>query len=195
MQVRQLPSTADPCGIVLIDEIDEHLHPSWQRSLLPTLRKRFPNVQFVGTTHSAMTLVNLQREELALCMLRNAVAQVFQGEFRGPGARTADELLRSEWFGLPSTFDQESAALIERYQEALRTGGPSTQKTAKLREQVRERLGYPVASPLDELAVEIADELRKQFRDESNPDEREKLINKGATMLRTRLEKLKRGHA
>ncbi|MFO0591354.1 MAG: AAA family ATPase [Polyangiaceae bacterium] len=195
MQVGQLHSTADPSGIVLIDEIDEHIHPSWQRSLLPTLRKRFPKVQFVGTTHSAMTLVNLQREELALCTLRNAVAQVFQGEFRGPGARTADELLRSEWFGLQSTLDQESAALIERYQEALRTGGPSTKKTGKLREEVRERLGHPVASPLDELAVQIADELRKELRADNEPDEREKLIKQGATMLRERLEKLKRGDA
>lgn len=43
-------------GIVLIDEIEEHLHPKWQRSFLPTLCKIFPNLQFVATTHSPQVL-------------------------------------------------------------------------------------------------------------------------------------------
>lgn len=43
-------------GIVLIDEIEQHLHPKWQRMLLPTLHKLFPNLQFVVTTHSPQVL-------------------------------------------------------------------------------------------------------------------------------------------
>jgi predicted ATP-binding protein involved in virulence len=43
-------------GIVLIDEIEQHLHPKWQRTLLPTLSKLFPNLQFVVTTHSPQVL-------------------------------------------------------------------------------------------------------------------------------------------
>ncbi len=39
-------------GIVLIDEIDAHLHPEWQRTIGPTLTKLFPNIQFIVTTHS-----------------------------------------------------------------------------------------------------------------------------------------------
>ena len=39
-------------GIVLVDEIDLHLHPKWQRVLIGKLRKLFPNVQFIFTTHS-----------------------------------------------------------------------------------------------------------------------------------------------
>ena len=39
-------------GIVLIDEIDMHLHPSWQRRIIGSLHKTFPNVQFIFTTHS-----------------------------------------------------------------------------------------------------------------------------------------------
>jgi len=41
-------------GIVLIDEIDSHLHPEWQRQIGFWLKERFPNIQFVVTTHSAM---------------------------------------------------------------------------------------------------------------------------------------------
>ena len=39
-------------AVVLVDEIDLHLHPKWQRDLVPTLSKIFPNVQFIVTTHS-----------------------------------------------------------------------------------------------------------------------------------------------
>ena len=43
-------------GIVLIDEIELHLHPEWQRKIVPSLRKTFPNVQFIITTHSPQVL-------------------------------------------------------------------------------------------------------------------------------------------
>lgn len=43
-------------GIVLIDEIELHMHPSWQRKILPALRHLFPNIQFLVTTHSPQVL-------------------------------------------------------------------------------------------------------------------------------------------
>ncbi len=43
-------------GIVLIDEMDLHLHPAWQANAIPALRRTFPNVQFVVTTHSPIVL-------------------------------------------------------------------------------------------------------------------------------------------
>lgn len=46
-------------GVVLIDEVDLHLHPAWQRSVLPRLLATFPNVQFIVTTHSPLVLAQL----------------------------------------------------------------------------------------------------------------------------------------
>jgi predicted ATP-binding protein involved in virulence len=43
-------------GVILIDEIEQHLHPKWQRNLLPTLTKIFPKLQFVVATHSPQIL-------------------------------------------------------------------------------------------------------------------------------------------
>jgi len=40
----------------LIDEIEQHLHPKWQRMLLPTLNTIFPNIQFIVTTHSPQVI-------------------------------------------------------------------------------------------------------------------------------------------
>lgn len=42
----------DAPGVVLIDEVDAHLHPSWQRQIGPWLTRLFPHVQFIVTTHS-----------------------------------------------------------------------------------------------------------------------------------------------
>ena len=59
-------------GIVLIDEVDLHLHPSWQRKVAVALHKTFPNIQFIMTTHSPQVLGEL-REGFK-------IIELFQGE-------------------------------------------------------------------------------------------------------------------
>ncbi|MNI24310.1 hypothetical protein D3C73_779240 [compost metagenome] len=51
-------------GIVLIDELDMHLHPKWQRHVVSDLKKAFPNIQFVVTTHSPFIVQSLDSDEL-----------------------------------------------------------------------------------------------------------------------------------
>lgn len=51
-------------GLVLIDEIDLHLHPAWQRKIIPNLRKTFPNIQFIVTTHSPQVLSSVNKENV-----------------------------------------------------------------------------------------------------------------------------------
>ena len=53
-------------GIILIDEIDLHLHPSWQRKICHALVKTFPNCQFIITTHSPQVLGELQPQDIRL---------------------------------------------------------------------------------------------------------------------------------
>lgn len=53
-------------GIVLIDEIDMHLHPAWQRKIISALHKTFPKVQFICTTHSPTVLTNVPRENIQI---------------------------------------------------------------------------------------------------------------------------------
>ena len=55
-------------AVVLVDELDLHLHPKWQRDLVPTLSKIFPNVQFIVTTHSPHVLQSM--EDVNLYVLR-----------------------------------------------------------------------------------------------------------------------------
>jgi predicted ATP-binding protein involved in virulence len=53
-------------GIVLIDELDVHLHPRWQRVIPHALRKAFPSVQFITATHSPQILGEVEPEEIVL---------------------------------------------------------------------------------------------------------------------------------
>ena len=53
-------------GIILIDEIDLHLHPKWQRMVVPQLIKVFPNCQFLISTHSPHVITHVQPESLLL---------------------------------------------------------------------------------------------------------------------------------
>lgn len=51
-------------GIVLIDELDLHLHPNWQRRIVEDFKNTFPGIQFVATTHSPFIIQSLKEDEL-----------------------------------------------------------------------------------------------------------------------------------
>jgi len=53
-------------GIVLIDEIDLHLHPKWQQTVLSDFCKVFPKIQFIVTTHSPQVLSSIHRKSIRL---------------------------------------------------------------------------------------------------------------------------------
>jgi predicted ATP-binding protein involved in virulence len=58
-------------GIILIDEIDMHLHPRWQRLMVPQLLEVFPNCQFIITTHSPQIISHIRPESLFLFEQKN----------------------------------------------------------------------------------------------------------------------------
>lgn len=53
-------------GIVLIDEVDLHLHPAWQKRVLQDLRNTFPNIQFIVTTHSPHVVASVKPSQLRI---------------------------------------------------------------------------------------------------------------------------------
>lgn len=53
-------------GIVLIDEVDMHLHPQWQQVVLQSLKKAFPLIQFIVTTHSPQVLTTIRKENIRI---------------------------------------------------------------------------------------------------------------------------------
>lgn len=63
-------------GIILIDEIDLHLHPLWQRTIITNLVKVFPNCQFIITTHSPQVISHVKAEHIFLLTQKNNRMQI-----------------------------------------------------------------------------------------------------------------------
>jgi predicted ATP-binding protein involved in virulence len=104
-------------GVVLIDEIDMHLHPKWQKTVIADFKRTFPNIQFIVTTHSpfivqslhADEIINLDENQLSqdpdtLSLEENAlymgVSDVNSDKFVKKGAM-AEAYLRSLETGIP----------------------------------------------------------------------------------------------
>jgi hypothetical protein len=86
-------------GIVLLDEIDLHLHPTWQRRIVPILKRVFPELQFIVTTHSPLVLSGFESDEIIPLVLEDGL--VVQRPLPvETGMLTASEVLSSH-FGVP----------------------------------------------------------------------------------------------
>jgi len=60
------PNPTSIAGIVMLDEVGLHLHPSFEKALVPQLRRALPNVQFIVSTHSPLVLSSFDRGELVM---------------------------------------------------------------------------------------------------------------------------------
>lgn len=63
-------------GVVIIDEIDDHLHPAWQWKILPALQKTFPKIQFIIATHSPIVLSSAKGSTLMLMKTPNEIETI-----------------------------------------------------------------------------------------------------------------------
>lgn len=79
-------------GTVLIDEIDAHLHPSWQATILNSLRTLFPNLQFIVTTHSPNVIMSAKEKEVIIFKNENGVVNL-QADGRSFGAWQVSDVL------------------------------------------------------------------------------------------------------
>ena len=61
-----IPNPNEMPGILMIDEIELHLHPKWQQTIIPSLRKAFPNTQIIATTHSPQVLTTVDNRCIRL---------------------------------------------------------------------------------------------------------------------------------
>lgn len=107
-------------AIVLIDEIDAHMHPEWQQTIVQKLKTIFPNVQFIATTHSPLIIAGMEKKEV-LRVRRDVETKEVKVEYieeNFDGLR-ADQILTSSLFGLQSTRAQGTVGMINRYSELL----------------------------------------------------------------------------
>lgn len=135
-------------GVVLIDEVDMHLHPQWQQICLTSLRTAFPEIQFIVTTHSPQVLTSIRKEHIrTLGTAQNGSFVASVPLAASYGENSADVLQsimhvdpqppiseKSDLRRLVELVDQghyeiaEARALIERLRRQLRPDHPQLQR-------------------------------------------------------------------
>ena len=110
------PESPDPLsepGIVLIDNIDLHLHPRWQRRVMEYLTACFPAVQFIATAHSP--LIAQAAENASLAVLREEDGQVvIKRHLQSVNTWRADQILASDLFDIPTRSGSIQKLIKER---------------------------------------------------------------------------------
>jgi energy-coupling factor transporter ATP-binding protein EcfA2 len=125
-------------GIVLIDEIDAHLHPQWTMRIVGALREAFPQVQFVASTHDPLALRGLRNGEVALLRREPDGAVVADQDLPPLEGMPVEQLLTSRVFGLASTVDPTTESLLDEYYH-LRSLPPDPTRDDRM-ERIRGRV-------------------------------------------------------
>jgi predicted ATP-binding protein involved in virulence len=123
IQANRLLNNPGIGGILLIDEIEQHLHPRWQRHILQRLRQKFPKTQIIASTHTPLVaagiadvdqsiLLKLERNEANEISLKVIAKELVAG-------KRADQILTSDAFDLYTTRNECSHDDIDRYNKLL----------------------------------------------------------------------------
>jgi len=68
-------------GVVMIDEVDLHLHPRWQQTVIPSLQEAFPKIQFIVTTHSPQVLTTVKPQNIQALVLEKGQIKIEKFDF------------------------------------------------------------------------------------------------------------------
>jgi predicted ATP-binding protein involved in virulence/nucleoside phosphorylase len=161
----RLIGNPDIGGILIIDEIEQHLHPRWQRYIVQRLRQQFPKTQIIASTHTPLVAAGIADVDRSMLLKldRNdeneITVQIIDKELIA--GKRADQVLTSEAFGLVTTRNNRSHDDVDRYTELL---GKQTRTDAEaaaleeLRSIVQSRLsdGETATSQIVEKAVDEA---------------------------------------
>lgn len=160
---------AEP-AVVLIDEIDLHLHPKWQRELIDYLTNLFPNTQFIVTTHSPLIVQAAAARDANIVVCRRMGDHVvIDQSVEAVENWRADQILTSDLFGLETARPKKIEPFLEERQKIL-SKAKLTKKDEKRLQELEEKIGVlPVSeNPEDDKAMDIirraAERLQSQAK-------------------------------
>ncbi|MDL2328823.1 AAA family ATPase [Desulfosarcina sp. OttesenSCG-928-A07] len=150
-------------GIVLIDEVELHLHPSWQQTVLPTLMKIFPSVQFIVTTHSPQVLTSIEPHHIRI-LEKGKVLPAEIGSFGAQSGRVLEDILGVN----PRPQEADSTKALNSYFNLINIGEGKTEAALKLREQLENWLADDPALAEADMLIAHQARLRAKKRESSN---------------------------
>jgi hypothetical protein len=132
---RNYPNSRNPLeepAIVLIDEIDLHLHPLWQRDIMDQIGEIFPQTQFIATGHSPLMVQSAPNANFAV-LRREKEEVVISNDPHVVKSWRVDQILNSELFGLPYSRDKETEKLFHERERLLDKRTLTNSDKAKLK--------------------------------------------------------------
>lgn len=162
------PNSPNPLAepaIVLIDEIDLHLHPSWQRKLLKFLSDIFVNTQFIATAHSPLVVQAAGDAGANVVLLKREGDQtIVHQNLEDVRNWRIDQIMTSELFGLETARSLEAEQKLKRRAKLLtktkRTAAEKKELDAIARELNAEPLGE---TPSEREVNAVLQELRQRL--------------------------------
>lgn len=114
MQIFNIP------GLLLIDEIETHLHPKWQKKILGIIRSLFPNLQMILTTHSPFVVASMDGARIYTCVPQTGYSEL-RDETERYGHMPVEEILVSDIFGV-QPFNEYITNLITTRKQLIENG-------------------------------------------------------------------------
>ncbi len=153
-------------GVLLIDELEQHLHPHLQLEILDGIRRAFPLLQIVATTHSPLILTDAvgAADNSIVRLDRHESDEIVATPLIAPVGKNVLQVLTGDWFGLPSTFDDETLRMLAEHREMLREGPTKRDQARALAEKIRARLGRYAETSVEELVLSVVAELERDAR-------------------------------
>lgn len=118
----------DNKGIVMVDEIDLHLHPKWQMTVLHTLGRTLPNIQFIVTSHSPLLVGSLEWMNIIVMTEAEDQSSRAQRIVQAVHGLDADQVLLTDFFGLESTRAPEKTRALKELTLKARDGDSEAAK-------------------------------------------------------------------
>lgn len=154
-------------GLLLIDEMELHLHPVWQRQLRMFVNDTLPNFQIVATTHSALTAQQAGPEELFV--VRRAKPDAAPGLLQlpvEPQKLLVHQLLLSDMFGLTSLNSPQVEARRVEYRSLTakaKRSANDTKRLGELREELADVPDWTRETPSDRRRQAVLDQVAREL--------------------------------
>jgi predicted ATPase len=119
--IAENPNSPDPFSapaIILVDEIDLHLHPEWQKTILQDISIHFPNVQFIVTTHSPLVIQSLEKFNLAILKQENGLVTIENRQDANFQGWSVEEILE-DVMGVKEAHSERYASQMSNFSNAL----------------------------------------------------------------------------
>jgi predicted ATP-binding protein involved in virulence len=138
-------------GVLLIDEVDMHLHPGWQQEVLGRLAAAFPELQIIVSTHSPQVLTSVDVASVRVIHLHDGTATLEEPSFQTRGVESADVL--AVIMGVDPVPRVPEAAWLREYRGMIEDGLAAAEEAAVLRGRLVEHFGpqHPVMLACDRL--------------------------------------------